>query len=259
MCRAVRLPVKLSFFIFTLLLPSLVWGVNFRRLRLVTLEKLAVPVGSSLYPDTLILDEVGRSTVDMSSWTSQPRIMVKLAAASGAVRGAGWTVAIPGDSNLQVTTLWKRKVTSDTLSDLIGYAEVTPDKFGQQQTSQPVFCNFRVGDTLKVMVQPTPKIADTLWAEVSVYCKWCLGAGGLNAPDTTTECPLPYPYEGWVPILAALRLLSREDPYRTNVITALYDELRSSVALYRKDLVERLSDLYALPNYIRATEEGKAK
>lgn len=250
---------KLTILLLALLLPSLVWGVNFRRLRTVTLEKLAVPVGSSLYPDSLILNEIGRSAVDMSSWTLQPRIMVKLTAASTVAGRVAWTVAVPGDTNLLVTTLWKRKVTNDTLSDLIGYAEVTPDKFGQQQTSQPVFCNFRVGDTLKVMIQPTPKITDTLWAEVAVYCKWCLGAAGTGTPDTTTECPLPYPYEGWVPILAALRLLSREDPYRTNVIMALYDELRSSVALYRKDLVERLSDLYALPSYIRATEENKPK
>lgn len=250
---------KLTLLLLALLLPSLVWGVNFRRLRTTTLEKLAVPVGSSLYPDSLILNEIGRATVDVAAFTLSLRIQAKLTAAATVAGRTAWSVAIPGDSNLIVTTLWKRKVTSDTLSDLIGYAEVTPDKFGQQQTSQPVFCNFRISDSLKVLIQPTPKVTDTLWAEVAVYPKWCLGASGTGTPDTATECPLPYPYEGWVPVLAALRLMSREDPYRTNVIMALYEEFRSAVALHRKDLIERLSDLYALPNYIRATEEGKAK
>lgn len=234
-------------------------AVNFRRLRTAVLEKLAVPTTAGNYPDSLILNEIGRATVDIASFSLALRIQVKLAANAGAVRGASWSVAIPGDTNLLVTTLWKRKTTTDTLSNLVGFAEVTTDKFGQQQSSQPIFCNFRIGDSLKVMIQPTPIQNDTLWAEVAVYPKWCLGVSGTQTPDTSTENPLPYPYENWVATLTALRLLSREDPFRTNVITALYQEFTTSIGLYRKDLVERISDLYVLPNYIKATEEGKAK
>ncbi|MGH7198659.1 MAG: hypothetical protein ACREH5_07990 [Candidatus Omnitrophota bacterium] len=232
--------------------PAGAFALTGKQLEVQVYEKMGVPINSPKYPDSLVFKENQRSTIDIQFFALCNRSDYKIAVGVGAPNRYPWRLAVGGDTGIACLTLFKRKVSTDTLSDMQGFAEVTPDKFGAVSTSQPVFANTRVRDTLVLKIQPTPKTADTLFAEVAFYNK-----SYLLPIDSVNENPLPYPYENWVSTLTALRLLSNgEYEYRAGQIQALYTEFTQAIALHRKDLIERISDLYVLPAYIR--EQGGA-
>lgn len=242
---------KLWLFLLFTIWPFAAFGLTGKQIEVQVYEKMNLPVNNPKYPDSMVYKEAQRATVDIQFFALCNRLDVKLTVGAGSPNRYPWRVAV-SDSGVAMMTLFKRKITGDTLSDLQGFAEVTPDKFGLIETNQPAFANTRVRDTLVIKIQPTPKIADTLFGEMAYYSR-----GYLLPIDSTNENPLPYPYENWVSTLTALRLLANgEYEYKAGQIQALYTEFTQAIALHRKDLIERISDLYVLPAYIR--EQGGA-
>lgn len=241
-------------FLFALFLvwPAALFALTGKQIQVNVYEKLSVPINDVRYPDSMIYHEIAKATVDIQFFALCSRIDVKLAVTPYRY---GWRIPVAADSGISVITMFRRTTTADSFSNLQGFAEITPDKFGQVQATQPVFANTHVGDTLVVKIQPTPKVADTLWAEVAVYAKTMIAQ-----IDSTSQNPLPYPYEGWVATLAALRVLTyRDAAFKPATISQLYGEFREAIALHRKDLIERISDLYVLPPYIQQSDGAKPK
>lgn len=240
---------KLTLLLLTLLLPGAVFGFTGIKIKTDIYERLAVPVSASQYPDSLVENFMRRASFDVAHFTQGLQRTVKVTTAANQWR---YLIADSGDFKI----LWAYKPVSTTSgSRMQGYAEVEQKYFNQTTPSgQPVFSQKRTGDSLWIEIQPTPTVVESVFVQTAYFPP----AYATTDTADANENPLPTPYSNWVAYLAALRLLSREAPYRNDVIQQLWTEFQQAVGLFRPDLVERLNDLYVLPTVIKETE-SKAK
>jgi len=215
------------------------------KIKTMTYELLAVPVSSANYPDSLVENGNRNATFDIAFWTLGLQRAVKVTTAANQ-----WRYLIADSGDFKVLTVYK-PVSVTAGSRMQGFAEVEEDKFNMVAPSgQLVFSQARTGDSLWIRVQPTPTSVESLFVQTAYFPIAYLVTDTADA----NENPLPKPFDKWVAYLTALRLLTREAPYRNDVIGLLDAEFKQSIALFRPDLVERVNQLYVLPQYIKEAE-----
>lgn len=235
---------KLLVFILVLL-PVSVFAFTGIKLKTMVYEKLAVPVSAAQYPDSLVENEMRFASFDIAFWTLGLQRTVKLTTAANQ-----WRYLVADSGDFKVLSVYK-PVSTVAGSRMQGYAEVEEDKFNMTTPAGAlVFSQARTGDSLWIRVQPTPTLVESLFVQTAYFPASYIVTDTADA----SENPLPAPFSKWVAYVAAIRLLTREAPYRNDVIQMLDSEFKQSIALFRPDLVERVNQLYVLPQYIKETE-----
>lgn len=231
-----------------MLWPALGFGKATSRLRTVVYEKLKVPVNTGNYVDSLVNSEIQQATLDIATITG---CLIKT---DTIVNGAGVFRRVIGkDSALKIVAVYKRK-TYGAISDLVGLTEVTEDKWGQVAPSTPQYTQDHTGDSLILEIQPTPRTAESLWVKYQCYGRrydtlWT--GGGDSMQSLNPENPLPAAFEKLVPSLVGARLLTREAPFRNDVMQMLYQEFVQGASFLPEALIKRVSDLWPLPVSVR--------
>lgn len=230
-----------------LMLPGLVFGKATSQLRRTVYEKLKTPSNTGFYLDSLINSEIQQATMELAGSGC-------LTKTDTIVCGSNVFRRVVGkDSGLKVVSVFKRK-TYGNIANLVGYSEVTENLFGLAQTSTPQFMQEHSGDSLIVWIQPTPTSAESLWVKYQCYGKrydtlWT--GGGDSVQALNPENPLPAAFEKLIPYLVSARLLTRESPYRNDVMQMLYQEYMQAATFLPEAFVKRITDLWPLPNYVK--------
>lgn len=236
---------KLLLLALAMLLPSVAWGLTGIKIKTMTYELLSVPVSAAQYPDSLVENANRFASFDIAFWTQGLQRTIKVTTAANQ-----WRYLVADSGDFKVLTVYK-PVSTTAGARMQGYAEVEEDKFNMVTPSgAPVFSQARTGDSLWIRVQPTPTAVESLFVQTAYFPVSYVTTDSADA----NENPLPAPFSKWVAYLSALRLLQREAPYRNDVIAQIYTEFQQSIALFRPDLVERVNQLYVLPQYIKETE-----
>ena len=240
---------KLSLLLLALLLPGLAFGLTGIKLKTMVYEKLAVPVSAAQYPDSLVENELDFASYDIAYWTLGLQRTVKVTTAANQ-----WRYLVADSGDFKILSVYK-PVSTTAGARMQGFAEVEEDKFNMVTPSgAPVFSQARTGDSLWIRIQPTPTVVESVFVQTAYFPVAFIATDTADA----SQNPLPDPFSKWAAYLAALRLLQREAPYRNDVVAQIYTEFQQSIALFRPDLVERLNQLYVLPQYIKESE-SKAK